>query len=294
MKPLITIFFILCMISTNAQIEQTESTIEASVKIECNQIVKGEIRDKNTADLLPGAEVVLSDNQGNILEAQIVKEDATFSFAIKCETAYKLEGRKTDFTAESKSFTTSNEADKQLKILISLGKGNIDFITNSKAVKAEVRIVEIKTEVVPVDIQLNEVKDINLETSLKSTSSKKKVEHIVNVDHIYFDYESSYLSKKAKVRLQKMVALMKKHPKMIVECAGHTDSKGPDSYNVWMADRRAKRVVDYIIKRGVSANRITGKGYGANQLINRCSKDVECTGKEQAMNRRTEFVIIRT
>ncbi len=292
MKFLIKFIFILSIINANAQIEQTELSAEASAKVECYQVVKGVVRDKNTTDLLPDAVVVLRDKKGVVLKTRNVKEDATFSFKIKCETTYILEGRRADFTAELKDFITSDEANKELKLVISLGKGNIDFLTNAKVVKTEIKTVEIKPEVVPV-IQPNELKNITLETSSKSTSPKKKDKYTVNVDHIYFNYESSYLSKKAKVRLQNVVVLMKKYPKMSIECAGHTDSKGPDSYNDWMANRRAKRAVDYIIKRGIRINRITSKGYGANQLINRCSKDVECTDKEQAMNRRTEFLITK-
>jgi outer membrane protein OmpA-like peptidoglycan-associated protein len=279
MKFIINAFFILNVIILNAQTVQIKPNTESSVQVECNQIVKGEIKNKYTNDLLPNAEVILSDKDGNVLETQIVKEDATFSFKIKCETAYKLEGRKLDFTAESKDFTTSDEVGKVLKMLISLGKGNIDFITNTKAVKAEVETVEIKLEVLP-DVQPNQVKVI-------------KDFYAPNIDPIYFDYESSYLNKKAKNGLQKIVDLMNQYPRMIIVSASHTDSNGPDSYNNWMANRRVKRTVDYIIKKGIESSRITGKGYGETQLINHCEKNVECTDKEQAMNRRTEFVIIR-
>jgi len=293
MKILIKFIFMLSIINTNAQIEQTALNVESSAEVECYQIVKGEVRDKNTTDLLPDAVVVLRDKQGIALESRKVKEDAIFSFTIKCETDYILEGRRVDFTAESKSFTTSKEANKELKLIISLDKGNIDFLTNTKVEKTEVKIVEIIPEVVP-DEQPIEIKNSKLEPSSKSILPTDNDKNLVNVDHIYFDYESSYLSKKAKTGLQKIVVLMKKYPKMIIECAGHTDSNGPDSYNAWMADRRAKRAVDYIVNRGIKVNRITGKGYGANQLINQCGKDVECTEGQHAENRRTEFVIIKT
>ena len=86
---------------------------------------------------------------------------------------------------------------------------------------------------------------------------------------------------------------MNKYPKMIIESASHTDSKGPDGYNIWLSDRRAKRTVDYILDKGIDARRITGKGYGETQLINQCFENVECTEAQHAKNRRTEFVIIR-
>jgi len=281
MKFLIRFLFILSVINLNAQIEQTEPVTESSVRTQCIQIVKGEVRDKNTTDLLAGAEVVLSDNVGNVLETQIVKEDATFSFQVSCTTTYKLEGKRADFTPESKIFTTSDESYKELKLLISLGKGDINFLINSNAEKIEEKVEEKVGEIVQ-----EKLPDALPEETVTSTINEQ-------INPIYFDYDSSYLSKEAKARLQKIVDLMKEHPKLIIQCAAHTDSKGPDKYNTWMANRRANRTVDYIIKKGINSNRISGKGFGATQLINHCSKVVECTEEQQAKNRRTEFVIIK-
>ena len=183
MKFLLTTFFILNIIILNAQVEQIESIAESSVIQECVQFVNGEIRDKITNELLPEAEVLLSDEDGNVLETQIVKENAVFSFVIKCGKTYKVKGKKIEFTDESKEFTASNETNKKLKILISLGKGNIDFITNAKAKKTEIKIVEIKAEVIP-DVPLEKIVIVNND---------------VNIDPVYFDL---YLSTKfQKVKL---------------------------------------------------------------------------------------------
>jgi outer membrane protein OmpA-like peptidoglycan-associated protein len=86
---------------------------------------------------------------------------------------------------------------------------------------------------------------------------------------------------------------MNQYPKMIIEAASHTDSQGLDGYNIWLSGRRANRTVDYIISRGIDSRRITGRGYGASQLINQCVKGVDCTDAQHAKNRRSEFVIIK-
>ncbi len=289
MKFLINLFFILSILSLNAQIEQTETSVE-SATFECNQIVKGEVRDKNTTDLLQEAIVVLSDIDGNVLETQRVKDDATFSFKIKCETTYKLEGRKVDFTAESKDFTTTDEADKELKLLISLGKGNIDFIADAKVEKEEdikkvVEVVEIQEE---EEVKLEEIPVETVPDKIKKTSDI----YVPNIDPIYFDLASSYLSKKAKIQLQQTVTMMKEHPKMVIELGAHSDAQGSDKINNWFSDRRAKRTTDYMIGKGIASNRITSKGYGATQLVNDCIRDAECTEIQHAKNRRTDFVII--
>ncbi len=257
---------------------------EEPVNFKCLQIVSGDVRDRITESLIPGAEVVLTDSEGKKLETVITKDDGTFSFEINCETEYEIIGKKIDYTPQSKVFTTSNEADKELRIEILLGKGDIDFVADNNASdinnQTQDEGVDTKPEGLP-DVLPDEI--VRLRPSI----------YAVNIDPIYFDYDSSYLTKQAKDELEKVVDLMKKYPKMIIEAASHTDSRGPDGYNLWLSDRRAKRTVDYIISRGIDARRITGKGYGATQLINQCVKGVECTDAQHEKNRRSEFVIIK-
>ena len=63
-------------------------------------------------------------------------------------------------------------------------------------------------------------------------------------------------------------------------------------YNEALSDRRAKSTIDWLIKNGVAKNRLTGKGYGETQLVNKCSDGVPCTEEEHQMNRRSEFIIV--
>ena len=254
---------------------------EETVTFKCLQIVKGEVRDRNDTALLPGTEVILSDKDGNAIETVITKEDATFTFEISCETEYKLEGRKANFTPQTKTFTTSNEADKELKLLILLGKGDIDFIADAaNGNQTQDEGEDIKPEGLP-DVLPDEI--------VKLRAGK----YAVNINPIYFDFESSYLTKRAKNELEKVVKLMNQYPKMIIEAASHTDSRGTDHWNNWLSDKRAKSTVKYIIGRGIDSSRITGKGYGETQLINGCSEGVNCTDAQHEKNRRSEFVIIR-
>jgi len=253
---------------------------EEPVSFKCLQAVNGEVRDRNSGALLPGTEVVLSDKDDNVIESIIVKENATFSFEINCETEYKLEGKKVDYTAQAKAFTTSNEADKELQMKILLGKGDIDFIVDAGGNLTQDQQEDVKPEGLP-DVLPDEIVKLRAST------------YAVNIDPIYFDFNSSYLTKRAKDELEKVVRLMNQYPKMIIESASHTDSQGPDGINLWLSDKRAKRTVDYIISRGIDSSRITGKGYGATQLINQCVKGVQCTDAQHEKNRRSEFVIIR-
>lgn len=278
MKFLIRAFFILSILVSNAQTEQIDSTKETSAEVACSQTVKGEIRDKKTNNLLGDAIVTLSDEAGNT-ETQMVKEDALFSFSIKCGTSYKIEARKTDYTLESKDFITSDETDKELKLVILLDKGNIDFVTDAIVKKEEKNLEVIK----PVEKSI---------VILDKTKQTKSCKFIVSIDPIYFDFKSSYLNKNAKIELQNIVDILNQYPKMVIKIASHADAQGSDKTNNWFADRRAKRTLDFIVKNGIDSSRITTRGFGETQLRNECGNGVDCKEAKHAQNRRVEFVVV--
>ena len=81
---------------------------------------------------------------------------------------------------------------------------------------------------------------------------------------------------------------------MVIKIESHTDSRGSDSYNMKLSDRRAKSTRDYIISRGIDASRIESAiGYGETQLLNKCANKVKCTEVEHQLNRRSYFYILK-
>ena len=296
------LLIILCITTSLSVLGQTET--------ECTQTLSGEVRDGISTDVLVGAEVLLTDSSGAIVETQVIKEDGAFSFTIKCETAYKIEGIQEDYTSESKTFSTTNEDKRELKLIILLDKGNIDFVSDSQAnakaidsvAKAEVVTAEVKPDIVAEEIKepvVRSEKKIDkkpkrtVDVLPKPVLPQSRDEYFMKIDPVYFDYESSWLDEKKRSELQKVVKLLKQYPKMVLECAGHTDSKGDNEYNMWMSKRRGKRVADFIISKGISPSRVSNNGYGETQLVNECTNDVECTDEQRAANRRTEFVIVK-
>ena len=77
-----------------------------------------------------------------------------------------------------------------------------------------------------------------------------------------------------------------------IEIRSHTDAIGNDSFNQSLSQQRANSVVNYLVSKGVSRNRLTSKGFGETKLTNRCSNGVKCSSSEHARNRRTEFRIL--
>ncbi len=116
---------------------------------------------------------------------------------------------------------------------------------------------------------------------------------IVNIDPIYFPLNSASITPTAAIELDKVVEIMKKYPKLKIEGGSHTDSRGGADFNLQLSFKRASSTVAYVINEGgINPKRITARGYGETQPVNKCIDGVKCSEKEYQLNRRTEFVIL--
>lgn len=122
------------------------------------------------------------------------------------------------------------------------------------------------------------------DSQLKVTLDQIQPGKAVVVDNIHFDFDKWYIRKDSINILDKLVEMMKANPHLKVEVWGHTDSIGDDAYNQKLSEKRADAVCEYIIKHGVSPERISGKGFGETKPI--ASND---TKEGRQKNRRTEF-----
>ncbi|MFN8356786.1 MAG: OmpA family protein [Spirosomataceae bacterium] len=116
---------------------------------------------------------------------------------------------------------------------------------------------------------------------------------IVQIENIYYNFNSAMIRSDAARELDKVVAMMKKYPKMRIELRSHTDSRGNDASNMSLSDRRAKCAVAYLKKKGIRATRLEAHGYGESQLVNECANGVTCTEEQHQQNRRTEFKVLQ-
>ena len=143
---------------------------------------------------------------------------------------------------------------------------------------------------------LNEYGKVDLEEYLRKIRLTKaevgvEIGKAANINPIYFDLDKSNIRPDAAIELNKIIGVLKEEPSLLIELSSHTDSRADDDYNMALSNQRSSSAANYIIKGGVDARRITTKGYGEKQLVNRCSNGVECTEEEHQMNRRTEFKI---
>jgi len=115
----------------------------------------------------------------------------------------------------------------------------------------------------------------------------------IAVDNIYYDLAKWDIRPEAAEELDKVVTLMNDNPDIIVELGSHTDSRGGDSYNLDLSQKRANSAVAYITQvGGITTDRIQSKGYGETQLVNSCKNGVKCSERRHQKNRRTELKIV--
>jgi ompA/motB domain protein len=114
---------------------------------------------------------------------------------------------------------------------------------------------------------------------------------VFEIKEIKFDYNKANIRPDAAVELTKIVEVMREYPKMKIDIRSHTDSRGADSYNLKLSDRRAKATLEWIVKQGIDRKRLKAKGYGETRLVNGCSNGVPCSEEEHQENRRSEFIV---
>lgn len=130
------------------------------------------------------------------------------------------------------------------------------------------------------------------ETEIDLSLKPLIIDNEIVINPIFFDFDKSNIRPDAAYELENIVAVMREHPKMVIKIESHTDSRGNDSYNMKLSDRRAKSTRDYLFSRGIAKDRIQSAiGYGESQILNRCKNGVKCTDEEHEENRRSKFII---
>ncbi|MGV8946985.1 MAG: OmpA family protein [Lutibacter sp.] len=148
----------------------------------------------------------------------------------------------------------------------------------------------------PTSLKTPEKPDKELNITLELESSVEFVtlnkEKSIKTESINFDLDQWEIRLDAAIELNKVIAILRKYPNLKIDIKSYTDSRAAADYNMQLSNKRAQTVIDYIIANGVASSRVSGRGYGETQLVNKCSKGVKCSEAEHQMNRRTEFIII--
>lgn len=142
------------------------------------------------------------------------------------------------------------------------------------------------------------------------------IENPIVLENILYDFDKDIIKPDAEPDLQTVFELMTEYPDMIIELGSHTDNRGNDGYNKDLSQRRAESARRWLMRKGVSRDRIQAVGYGESvpktvnakaATLNPFLKEGDVLTPEyidklaseeqkeaaHALNRRTEFKIVK-
>ncbi|MBR4918120.1 MAG: OmpA family protein [Bacteroidales bacterium] len=171
--------------------------------------------------------------------------------------------------------------------IVSSNSGNYAVATEVPKEDPQPIIVTVKKEGHSYDSQVITPEQMH-ESIVTKDAEVKAIEpgKVCDLRDIYYETNSYTLTQASKVVLALFIEFLKDNPTVKVEIQGHTDNIGNDDANQKLSEQRAKAVYDYVIGKGIPANRLRYKGYGESQPI---ADNNTAIGR--AKNRRTVFLI---
>jgi outer membrane protein OmpA-like peptidoglycan-associated protein len=121
----------------------------------------------------------------------------------------------------------------------------------------------------------------------KPVAVPPKPKRIIVLQGANFGFDSAELKPEAQAILDEQAVILEKESDVRVAIEGHADSIGPEEYNQGLSERRAKAVEEYLVSKGISADRLEVMGYGPSSPI--APND---TKEGRAMNRRVELKVL--
>ncbi len=197
-------------------------------------VVEGEVKDKNTKNLLPGTTVTLFDQNNKLVGQMIVGADADYVFATEPNKKYRIEAVRDFYIPHSEEFMTNEEGKMRytIELFMECYDDAEEIITKRKDGKVQIVL-----------------------------------------ENIYFDLNKWDIKPEAASILDVLTNLLQKYPEMDVELGAHTDSRASDMYNMILSNKRANSTLEYLVGKGISRKRLRSKGYGETQQLIKCGNN---------------------
>lgn len=196
--------------------------------------VEGDVRDKNTKELLPGTIVTLYDEDDKLIGQIVVGKDADYVFNSEPNKKYKMVAERDFYASKKIDFETKDD-------------GQIRF-----NIELEIESYEDAEEII-----------------IKKDDGLVYIE----LENIYFDFNKWEIKQEAANTLKVLVDIMKKYPRMEIELGAHTDSRASEVYNLRLSHNRANAALEFLVENGISRSRLRSKGYGKRVQLIKCGDD---------------------
>ena len=197
----------------------------------------------------------------------------------------------TETGSSNEGIASSNPTTGKYKIVVPIGK-KYEITFSGKTIQEKTVEVDVTKYTEYAEIERNYIVErkiilASLEDSPETTETNPTENLGGDIYHpsaIYFDYNVSTLSAKAKSELNKVSAEMEKIQNLKLNLQGHTDSKGDNEYNIALGKRRTLSAKKYLESKGISADRIKILSFGEEKPA-KSNKE----SKGRALNRRVEM-----
>lgn len=139
------------------------------------------------------------------------------------------------------------------------------------------------------EVDLSEKTDyVEMNVDIKLVSVKSLEETAIKLNNIYFDFDKYELKPESFSEIERIYKFLTDNPGINVEISAYTDAIGSDEYNLNLSQMRAQSVVNFLVNKGINADRMIAKGYGKSHPV--ANNDTE---EGRALNRRVEMKIIK-
>ena len=139
------------------------------------------------------------------------------------------------------------------------------------------------------DVRLFKIPPIKTPPPVESplTNYIPKEGGVVNLSKIYFEHDRIDFLPQARIQLRQLLDFLNRYPDIKVEIRGHTDAVGTSEYNLRLSERRSHAVVNWLVSKGISRERLVAAGSGSKEPVQ--SND---TSLGRSQNRRVEVKVI--
>lgn len=205
-------------------------------------------------------------------ERAISDENGYFVFYLSCDCEYELIGKKTAYRKYQKRFSTKYR-----------NCGNLN------AINTELYLVQ--QEIIEHIAMTDNLRFRNL-NDFEGNAIQKEGQIIAWPQIVFTDNKVDLLPS-TEEQLNKIHYFLQSYPHINVEISVHTDARGTAKFNHRLAQKRADKIADFLLMRGMSPERFSAIGYGEDKLLNDCSDGRSCSEEEHLQNKRVEMKITK-
>jgi outer membrane protein OmpA-like peptidoglycan-associated protein len=216
--------------------------------------------------------VELRNNTNQVVQTRETDSQGNFEFmAIN---------RNANFSIELPAYTSNDKNEK-----IYLANANGELVKQFK-LDANNKFV---FKILPAEIcQLESMNDGDVELTFSKQKNLSKNEIVVQ-DFVYYSFNSFQISPESKSILDKIAKIVNENSVYRLEIISHTDSRGEQTENQKLSEKRSEAVLAYLVAKKIDPTRLKPYGMGESKPLNACGDGNACIEDEYKMNRRTEF-----